>query len=981
MSSFHDPFGDLSIPAPVGARLLSGLRTPTVAPSPVRTPAVDAGILKLAAVAIAENPDMSRAEKLALNDPDVQAALDYEQAAAQRDEYAQIAQQQQQQLQEAEQRAQVAEEQAQGLAQQQAESEMMSQQQAVEKQDAMQQAIQARDQSLQEQLAASHKREEIVNMTEDLKAQLDQIRAGIDETQASAAENPVETMQMQQQQEAQAMGMEEEAAAEGMPKEVQEESQEADQAAQEAEQQAQQAQQAAQQVVPQAPQIPQGMGGAETPGAAPQVGAPTAPAPGMAMPKTGGDFRQLWTGINAAGGALGGAALGGAAGGAVGAATSGEGNRLRGAARGAGYGAVAGGALGAGMGAGFAGRYGAKREALDEALSKFYRPGEIQELIGSMVSHNLPSEEIAGLMAAEGKAMSQYTRAVLAGIPLALGTGGAAGVVAGKQEKTAGLSNLHKGLIGAGAATGLIGAGLGIHGHRKGEARRLGLESMERGLQLMSSSKGGPPELYRDIDRASAALQAEMARRNSKRAGKPASWLARGVTPETVDISVGDSGAKLTYGKGVSKIGALSPRQAMKGVGKAGLYLTPPAMLAGGFMAGRGVERKDREDDEVQAEALRNIQNRIMAQRAMQSGRQQGFGIGQQQAVEALQQTMAEHGYEMPKAGSALGVAKAIGSGGLAGGAIGGAVGAGAGALAAKPGDRLQGALRGGATGAAIGGVGMGVAGGVLRHKGGRTATKALKSGNYDGVDHDRLMSAMNATGKVALPAMVAAPAVAAGVGRWGGKKKQAAGGEMITSGVTEHKPKSEKVEGVDVVRAAINDLMARSGDRARMDELVGNPDPKQSAEEPEGYHSQLSMKAASIVGKAVKVIGGNAGTAATVGGATVGGAGAGLASGGDLGAIAAGAAGGAALGRGGVAAVRHGRKVVSRHKGGYLKGGTTRNAAGARHSGAKSVSEAEVDAFGAEVRREAKRKQHFAEMGMSKADKRKARRAAKQGS
>lgn len=288
------------IPMDAASRFLVELRRPTEPPPmPVKTAAVQAGLLKLGAIGAMEEmgvgdqaAQMEAAEKAALTDPNVQQALDYQQAVAEREEFAQAAQMAEERAAQAEQQAQMAGQQAQEAQamNEQTQQQLMASQQ--EKQDAMQQAIQARDQSLKEQMVASQKREEIVNSAEDLKAQLDQIRAQVEQTQAVAAENPTEALAQQEAMAAQAQPASPEAAqAAGGP--AAKEEAEAQNAQAEADQQAAQAEQAqAAQAQAQPPQPPP----MESPQAGPggQVaGAPQVPTPiGAGQPGMGGVAKQ-----------------------------------------------------------------------------------------------------------------------------------------------------------------------------------------------------------------------------------------------------------------------------------------------------------------------------------------------------------------------------------------------------------------------------------------------------------------------------------------------------------------------------------------------------------------------------------------------------------------------------------------------------------------------------------------------------------------
>jgi hypothetical protein len=270
--NFEDLFiEERRIPFSKAASWLLELRRPTEPPpEPTKTAEVQLGMLKIAAAELIHGEGAPQiAADQALTDPNVQAALEFQQAKAEREHFAA-------QAQEAEERAAAAEQQAQEATQQAQQAQMAADQanqevqmQAQEKEQAMTEAIQVRDQSLQEQLLASRKREELVGMAEDLKAQVDEL--------AATTEQQTEALRMgiEQHQDNVEQAMAEEAQQGQAPKGAQKQQQEADQAAVEAEQQ--QANQAAQ-APAQAPAPPQvQMPGAQQQGQIP--GAPKAPSP------------------------------------------------------------------------------------------------------------------------------------------------------------------------------------------------------------------------------------------------------------------------------------------------------------------------------------------------------------------------------------------------------------------------------------------------------------------------------------------------------------------------------------------------------------------------------------------------------------------------------------------------------------------------------------------------------------------------------
>jgi len=295
-----------AIPWDAAAHFLVELQRPTGPPSePVKTASVQAGMLKIAAIVDSQTPEVAEQAVAdeAMTDPNIQAALDYQQAMQEREHFAQVAQEAEQRAQMAEQQSMMAQQQAQEAAAQTQQASDQAMMEAQQKQQAMQEAIAAKDQSLQEQMLAADKRRELVEQGEDLKAQLEQaqateeqqamesqqtmeaLRQGIEAYQQNAAVNPLAE---QQQAEMQQAAMEEEAMAQqqgGVSDKTQDEQAEAQNAAMEAEQQAAQAQQAQaqDQAQMQAPPPPdpagaQGAGpGQQPPQAAPQI-------PGAAMP-------------------------------------------------------------------------------------------------------------------------------------------------------------------------------------------------------------------------------------------------------------------------------------------------------------------------------------------------------------------------------------------------------------------------------------------------------------------------------------------------------------------------------------------------------------------------------------------------------------------------------------------------------------------------------------------------------------------------
>lgn len=220
MSGFDDLFKEYTeIPLGASSAFMVELhRKSGPPPMPFMTKMARAGLLKLAMVKQSQGPEaeaallqeqaaaqeqaMADPEAQAMVDPAIQQALDFQQAAAERDNYEQQLMQMSQQMQETEQRAQMAEQQSQQMQQAQQDTQqqlMMAQEQAnteaAGKQEAMQQAVMAKDENLQSQMAAADKREQLVATADQLKEQIEQLKQ-------MAAVNPVQEQQMMQQQQA-----------------------------------------------------------------------------------------------------------------------------------------------------------------------------------------------------------------------------------------------------------------------------------------------------------------------------------------------------------------------------------------------------------------------------------------------------------------------------------------------------------------------------------------------------------------------------------------------------------------------------------------------------------------------------------------------------------------------------------------------------------------------------------------------------------
>ncbi len=254
MPGFEDLFlEERRIPLSDASAYLVELFRPTDFPEPVRTPAVEAGLLKMAVVqdVLGDSPEgLAEAERLSLVDPQVQAAMDYAQMRRERDEFMQQNQVLTQQLQQQQQAAQQAQQQMQSTQEQASQLQQLLQNEQAQREQATIQAVQVKDQSLQEQMAAAQKRQELFGLADGLKMQLDQLRAGadqvqqgIDQLQQSSAEAPAD-MQMRQQQEQQAMAQQQQAEEMAqMPPEQRKEVEEAQKAQGKAQEQTAQAEQ------------------------------------------------------------------------------------------------------------------------------------------------------------------------------------------------------------------------------------------------------------------------------------------------------------------------------------------------------------------------------------------------------------------------------------------------------------------------------------------------------------------------------------------------------------------------------------------------------------------------------------------------------------------------------------------------------------------------------------------------------------------
>lgn len=162
------------------------LTRPTIpGPTLEKTSAVQAGLLKLALLEELGTPAgaLDEAERLALTDPEVQAAVDYQQAQAEKENYAAQLEQTQQELQAAQQQIQQFEQQSAQAQQQAAQLEEQLNQETAAKQQAISEASALTEQGIADRYETSKKREEISMLADDLKGQLEQAKQQVDAVQ------------------------------------------------------------------------------------------------------------------------------------------------------------------------------------------------------------------------------------------------------------------------------------------------------------------------------------------------------------------------------------------------------------------------------------------------------------------------------------------------------------------------------------------------------------------------------------------------------------------------------------------------------------------------------------------------------------------------------------------------------------------------------------------------------------------------------
>jgi len=588
MSSFEDMVLDFTrIPQDSASAFMVDLfRSTTPPPPPEKTASVHAGLLKLAVLkhkcAQGDEAAVANAQRKAMVDPQVQKALDYEQVVAEREEFAQALQDAEARSAEAEQVSQQSQQQAQESQMQADQANQSAMAEATQKQDAMQQAIQARDTSLQDQMAASQKREELVNMGEELKAQLDQLRASTEQMQQSAAENP-QADRMAAEQEQAAVQEEEAQGAQGQGQggKAGKETQEAQNAQQEAVQQAQQADEAQAQQAQQPPAAAPGVPTARqpTPGAGPQM--PKAAGVVSALRRVGGigmkregtiatpaqlkTIRELTSKGD----------MGGVSRLTDDIVRDHEHKLLR---RGIAYTGAAASGTGIAVGAlqrqstkrrstrahqGWAKRRESKkRQLLPEnqmpkaAMLKAALFGLSQKeraTSAGMKEYNRFAEHANSVIKGAGGGLkpADYDRLVIGAWNKKHGTnmpsfnegGGDPGffiqqAYQQRMSKKAALSTAAKALMAAGGVAAAGGAAIGVGQHRKSEGQRLALEETARKLGRISQSQQAPRGVRRDAAIGAYEIGTRLRKEHRRRMGKPASWAATGVKKPDVDVRI-----------------------------------------------------------------------------------------------------------------------------------------------------------------------------------------------------------------------------------------------------------------------------------------------------------------------------------------------------------------------------------------------------------------------------------------------------------
>lgn len=238
------------------------------------------GIIKLLLAKHAQGEDAEALQDAVMLDPEVQRALDFQEAQAQAANLSQQVMAQQQQLeqmqqgmQQLQQQAEQAGQQAQMATQENQNLQSQLQGEMQMRQQANMQAMQAQDQAISTQAAAQQQRMQLTQLADQMSLQLKQV----------ASQDPVQAQQQQQMAQEQQAQAEQEQAMAQMPAKQRKEMEEAQKAQQNAEVQGQQAAQAQQQMEAQAPMEAAGpmQAAMQQQAAAAQPPQPPAPEGGM----------------------------------------------------------------------------------------------------------------------------------------------------------------------------------------------------------------------------------------------------------------------------------------------------------------------------------------------------------------------------------------------------------------------------------------------------------------------------------------------------------------------------------------------------------------------------------------------------------------------------------------------------------------------------------------------------------------------------
>ena len=274
------------LPWEMGARLMVELRSSVHVPEqPVMTKEAALGMIKIARMSkIAQTPEEAQAmaQEAAMTDPNVVAALDHQQAAAEREMLMGKIQELQVANESAQAQVEMANQAAQAASQQSEQTQAMLEQAHTDRTMAVQESMAAKDQALQTQVAGQQHRHQIAQAAEQMAEQLKSLAATSPEQQQ--AQQAMAQQQMAEQQAAAQQAPAGGEAAGGAPAAKQKTKKEVDEAAnaqQHAQVQGAQAEQAVAEEQAQAEQAAMmgGMGPAPTPGAPPAGGPPAAGMP------------------------------------------------------------------------------------------------------------------------------------------------------------------------------------------------------------------------------------------------------------------------------------------------------------------------------------------------------------------------------------------------------------------------------------------------------------------------------------------------------------------------------------------------------------------------------------------------------------------------------------------------------------------------------------------------------------------------------